>query len=80
VSWWSRTLNIFRSRRIDAELDEELAFHIAELTDDLVAEGLSPEEAAYEARRRFGAYTRQREETRDIDIARPVEAVLEDIR
>jgi len=75
-----RTLNVFRSERIDGELDEELAFHIAERTDELIASGLSPKDAALEARRRFGAYTRQREETRDMDVARSLEAFLEDLR
>jgi len=80
MSWFDRTLNVFRARRVDAELDDELAFHIAERTDALIAEGLSPEAAAFEARRRFGAFTRQREETRDMDIARSLEAFLEDVR
>jgi predicted permease len=80
MSWLNRTLNVFRSRRLDAELDDELAFHIAERTDELIALGLPPDEAAFEARRRFGAFTRQREETRDMDIARSLEAFLEDVR
>jgi predicted permease len=80
MSWLTRILNVFRSRRLDAELDEELAFHIAESTEELVADGMSPDEAACVARRRFGAFTRQREETRDMDVARWLETFLDDVR
>jgi putative ABC transport system permease protein len=80
MAWLRRTLNIFRSRRLDTELDEELAFHVAERTDDLIARGLTPEEASREARRRFGNYSSRLEETRDMDIARSLEAFLEDLR
>ena len=39
MGWLDRTLNVFRSQRLDAELDDELAFHIAERTDELIEEG-----------------------------------------
>ena len=32
----------------------EMAFHLAERIDDLMAQGMSREEARHEARRRFG--------------------------
>jgi len=42
------------SRDVTAEVDEELAFHLAALTDDLMARGMTPERARAEAERRFG--------------------------
>lgn len=37
-----------------AEVDEELAFHLDEMTDELVAQGWSKPDARFEAQRRFG--------------------------
>lgn len=75
-----RIANLFRTDRLAAELDEELAFHIAERTDDLVAEGMTERDARREARRRFGHYVVQREETKDMNIYRWLEAFLGDLR
>jgi hypothetical protein len=38
----------------DAEIDEELRFHVAMRVAQLVAQGLTPEQADEQARRRFG--------------------------
>jgi len=43
-----------RRRRRDADFAAEIAAHLALETDRLVAEGLQPADAAWEARRRFG--------------------------
>lgn len=40
--------------RLDAELDAEIDAHLAHRTDDLVAEGMSPDEALARARAEFG--------------------------
>lgn len=77
---FQRIANLFRVDRLSAELDEELAFHIAERTDDLVAEGMSEQEARREARKRFGHYVVQREETRDMNIYRWLEALVGDAK
>lgn len=48
-------------RPVEQEIDDELAFHFERTTEDLIALGMSPEEAAAEASRRFGdlgSYTR----------------------
>jgi predicted permease len=52
------TLTRARAKR---EVDEELEFHLAIAAADLVARGWTPDDAAREARRRFGdlEYTRQ---------------------
>lgn len=45
-------------------LDEEMAFHLDRLTEDLVARGMEPKEARREALRRFGNPERVQEEVR----------------
>ncbi|AHG93723.1 permease (plasmid) [Gemmatirosa kalamazoonensis] len=55
-------------RRLDAELDAELAFHLEGRVEDLMArEGLSRAAAESEARRRFGDLDVYRRETSAID-------------
>jgi predicted permease len=77
---WTRIANVFRSRRLTRDLDEELAFHVAEHMDDLVADGMPEDEARTEAERRFGNYTFQKERTRDMNIAGWLEALMKDLR
>ena len=36
---------LVRSRQLDREIDDEIASHLAEATDEYVQRGLSPEEA-----------------------------------
>src|SRR5712664_3487953 len=49
---WLRQL--FSRRRMYGELSEEIREHLEEKTEELVAGGMSREEAAYAARREFG--------------------------
>ncbi|MDA0203851.1 MAG: ABC transporter permease [Acidobacteria bacterium] len=80
MAWHHRIANVFRSRKISRDLDDELAFHIAERTDELVAKGMSERDARREAARLFGSYTLQKEETGDMDIARALEAFVGDLK
>src|SRR5260221_306633 len=45
---------LFRKRRLDAEMDEEMRSHIELRTKQNIASGMSGEEARYAARRQFG--------------------------
>ena len=45
MSMWSRLTNVFRSGRVEHELDEELQFHVDERIRELTATGM-PREAA----------------------------------
>jgi predicted permease len=80
MSWLSRLRNVFRSDRVADEVERELAFHLAERADDLMAEGATREEAEREARRRFGSYLLQKENTRDRDVFVWLETLLGDFR
>src|SRR5688500_13716753 len=56
-----------RVRAVDRDLEEELAFHFAEVIAELESRGFTRAEAEAEARRRFGDETRYREELLSID-------------
>jgi len=80
MAWYHRLLNLVRSNRLSAEIERELEFHIAERAEELRAQGLSAEEALYEARRRFGNRGLQQERVREIDIATRVDALARDLK
>jgi predicted permease len=72
--------NTFRRRRIDHDIQREVAFHLAERADQLREQGLSEEEARRRARLQFGNVMLQEERTRDMDISLVVDALLRDVR
>jgi putative ABC transport system permease protein len=80
MSWLRRLWNTFRPDRVHRDIDRELAFHLAERTDQLRSEGLSEDDARRLARRRFGNVTLQAERTRDADISLGLDGWLRDLR
>ena len=44
-SWLWRFVNVLRRERVDADLDEEMQFHLAARAEEFVRDGLSPREA-----------------------------------
>ena len=80
MSWLARLRNVFRADRVSDEIDREMAFHLTERADELVAGGASPAEARCEAERRFGRYLAQRETTRERDLLVWLETLLGDFR
>lgn len=80
MSWFERFRNVFRSDAVSDEIDREMAFHLAERADDLEAAGVSRDEARREARRRFGSYALQKENTRDRDLLVWLDTLLADFR
>ena len=79
MPWYSRWQNVFRSERLNCELDDELQYHLAQATDDLVASGMSETEAWCAARRRLGNYSLQKERTRDMNIAAWLDSLRADL-
>ena len=55
MAWIDRLVNLLRGGRLDAEIDEELAFHLESLIRDNPEKGMPLEAARQEAGRRFGA-------------------------
>ena len=80
MSLWSRLGNVFRSGRIESELDEELQFHFEERIRELLATGLSREAATAQVARRFGNPLRWREQSRDVKLLPWLDSILRDIR
>jgi putative ABC transport system permease protein len=80
MSWISRLTNVFRSSRLDRDLEAELEFHIEARTDELIARGLSREDAAREARRHFGNRLLLRESSREVKLVSWLESVFQDVR
>ncbi|MBV8866117.1 MAG: ABC transporter permease [Acidobacteriaceae bacterium] len=69
MPWYRRWRNVFREGALSAELDAELAHHLAETADRLAGEGMPEAEALIAARRLLGNYTIQKERTRDMNLA-----------
>ncbi|HEY9467028.1 MAG TPA: ABC transporter permease, partial [Vicinamibacterales bacterium] len=78
----------FSKRRMRADVDAELTFHIQGRVDELMAHGMSRAEAESEARRRFGDYGHVESEVERVDryaqrrrsIADRLEALGADLR
>jgi predicted permease len=71
---------MLRRIQLDREIDEELRGHVEMRAADNLAAGLPPEEARYDAQRRFGNSTLLKEDTRNVDILLWLEDTLRDFR
>jgi putative ABC transport system permease protein len=80
MSWFSRIASVFRSPRLDQDLDDELLAHLEMRAADNMSAGMSAEEARLDARRRFGNTARIKESTRAQRIVLWLETVLQDAR
>src|SRR5216684_4043081 len=65
ISLWHRLLALVRRRRLECDLDDEVACHLAMRGAELQGAGASPEHATSEARRQFGSAALIREQARD---------------
>jgi predicted permease len=80
VARFMRKLSILLgSERFVTELDEEMAFHRAQVEKELVAGGTAPEAAHYAAMRQFGNATKLREQSHEA-VAFRLETVVQDLR
>jgi putative ABC transport system permease protein len=77
MRWWSR---LRRRKRMEEELEKELRFHLDQHTDDLIAQGLDPEEARRQARFALGGPEQVKERLRDTRSTRWLEDLLQDLR
>ena len=71
---------LFRGPQFDADLQEEMRLHRELRAQEEVEHGLTPTEAHYATRRRFGNELVLREESRDMWGWNWLEALLQDIR
>lgn len=77
---WRRLFALLRSRRLDADLDAEIAAHLELAEKEARDSGLSAREARRVARLKFGAVPQVRESHRDRRSLRPLENFVRDLR
>jgi predicted permease len=75
-----RRLGLWRSGAVNREIDEELRFHLDQLTAENVAAGMSRDDAAREARKRFGNIQSVREQCRDAKATGLIDDFWRDVR
>src|SRR5690348_8568918 len=75
-----RFRSLFRRRRVDADLDDELRDHVAQKTAAYVAKGMSPQEARRAALIELGGLEQAKEECRDARGTQFIESLFQDIR
>jgi hypothetical protein len=82
VAWaklQSLLAGLFRRRRVETDLADEIQFHIETRARDLVARGMSPEVARRTARIEFGSVERYKEEVRGARGLRLFDEVAADL-
>ena len=80
TSFLRRIIASLQRRRLDDDLKEEIDAHIEQRRQALIDDGMSPQEAAFEARRMFGNVTTIREQSREIWRFPVLQSILQDIR
>src|SRR5262245_56084949 len=75
---WLKQL-VLRHRE-SGNLSNEIAEHLQEKVEELIAEGMSPEEAMHAARREFGNVTLLQERGREVWQWTTLEAILRDLK
>jgi putative ABC transport system permease protein len=71
---------MLRRDRLDNNLDDELRSHLEMRAADNLAAGMTPEEARYDAQKRFGNTTLLKENIRAVDIIGWLDTVARDFR
>jgi predicted permease len=72
--------SLFRSKQMDAEMDEEMRLHIQNRADDLERSGISRVEAQRRARIEFGGVERFKEEIRETKWMTHLDSLFRDFR
>lgn len=75
-----RFRSLFRRRRVEQELNEELQYHLDRQIEEGLANGLTPKEARYAALRSLGAVAQNKEECRDVRRVSWIEDMVQDLR
>src|SRR5215831_19474612 len=76
----SRIANVFRRKRIAADLDEELRFHVAQRAVEFVRDGMPRGEAELRARPQLGNTLLLRESSYEAKAAAWLDATLRDFQ
>src|SRR5258708_23870530 len=77
MNWFGR---LFNKRRLEAELQKELSFHLEQQAADHARTGLTEQEARRNARLEFGGSVQIAEECREARGTLWLESILQDVR
>src|SRR5580704_15370971 len=77
---WGRVLDVFRRRRLDADLESQLWNHVDALEAEFLAKGLAPDDASAAARRAIGGLTQVKEAYRDQLSIPMLDTIWQDLR
>src|SRR5258708_14902725 len=80
MSWFSHLANVFRSDRLNHDLENEVRFHLDSRADEFRRRGMTSSEAAREARRRLGNEWLARETSRDVKLLPWLDSMVRDAR
>jgi len=80
MAWLKRLRTSLWKTKLDAQLDEEIRFHVEMRAREFMAAGMSPEEAQRKAAALFGNQLLLRDQTRDIDTIAWLSALWDDCR
>lgn len=75
-----RLCGMFLKRKMERELEDEIRAHLDMQIEDNLRLGMSPEEARYEALRKFGGVKQVKESYRDRSSLSFVNSTLQDLR
>src|SRR4249920_187460 len=76
----SRVRSAVTRRHIDSEFEQELATHLALLTDENIRRGMPPDVASREARLRLGGTTQLTETNRHLEGLPMFDTLVQDLR
>ena len=80
IEAWYRVTASFRRRRLERDLDDEVAFHLAMRQASYAETARPPADARREALRRFGNPTALKEQMRDMWTFPSFESIRQDVR
>ncbi len=80
MRWLSKIRGMTKREKLDAELDEELRSHLEMRAADEIRNGMNVHDAKYDAQRRFGNFTMEKERTRSVTIFGWLETSFNDVR
>lgn len=75
-----RLRGLFLKRKLEQELEDEILSHLDMQIEDNLRQGMSPDEARYEALRKFGGVEQVKESYRDRQSLSAVYSTLRDLR
>ncbi|MEO6568535.1 MAG: ABC transporter permease, partial [Opitutaceae bacterium] len=65
MKFWHKFTALFRAKKLDAEMSEEMRLHLERRVEENIADGMSAEEARFAARRKFGGVEQVKEVARE---------------